>query len=193
MSDTIYYHFTGKKLRDEKPIPPIGEWLVFDGTPLPCECGYHASPDPFDALQYAPGSLCHQVKLGGVIVPHGRPVNKYAAQRRMIVASIDVTAIIGLFARRVALDVIHLWDAPPVVREFLETGDKSKRAAARDAAWAAAGAAVWAAARAAAGDAARAASGAAVWAAAWAAKQALYRAWFNEMIEAGFADQEAKA
>lgn len=25
---TIYYHFTGKTLRDGKPIPAIGEWLV---------------------------------------------------------------------------------------------------------------------------------------------------------------------
>jgi len=44
------------------------------------------------------------------------------------------------------LDVIHLWDAPAVVREYLETGDESKRdaawAAARDAAWGAALAAV---------------------------------------------------
>ena len=47
--------------------------------------------------------------------------------------------------------MIHLWDAPPVVREYLETGDETKRAAA----WAAAGAAAW--------DAA----GAAAWEAAW--------------------------
>jgi hypothetical protein len=126
-----------------------------------------------------------------------------------------------LFARRVALDVIHLWDAPPIVKEYLETGDESKRAAAwaaaRDAAWDAARDAAWAAAR----DAARAAAWAAAWDTAWdaawaasraaardaardasmaaardaarAAKQKLYRGWFNEMIEAAFAAQKAAA
>ena len=77
--------------------------------------------------------------------------------------------------RRYALAVIHLWDAPDVVRRYLETGDESirdaARAAARDAAWAAAWAATrdaaWAAARAAARDAARAAARAAAGDAAW--------------------------
>ena len=50
-----------------------------------------------------------------------------------------------------ALSVSHLWDMPVIVREYLETQDESKRAAARDAAraaGAAAGAAraAWAAA-----------------------------------------------
>jgi len=39
------------------------------------------------------------------------------------------------FARKMALSVIHLWAAPTIVREYLETGDESKRAAARAAAW----------------------------------------------------------
>ena len=170
---TIYYHFTGSALRDGKPIPDVGEWLEFKGEPIPCECGLHASPDPFDALQFAPGGRLHQVILGGSIVPHGDPVDKFAAQKRKIIASIDATPILRLFARRVALDVIHVWDAPLVVRAYLETGDESKRAAAR----AAARDAAWAAARAAA------------WSAAWDAKQKLYRGWFNEMVEAAFAEQ----
>ena len=55
------------------------------------------------------------------------------------------------FACDCALDVIHLWDAPPIVKKYLETGDEKIRAAARDAAWDAA----WAAAGDAAGDAIR--------------------------------------
>ena len=159
---TIYYHFTSETLRDGTPIPAIGKWLIFNGVPIPCKCGLHASPDPFDALQYAPGERLHRVYLSGTIVSHGSPVDKFAAQKRKIVASIDATPILRLFARRVALDVIHLWDAPPIVKEYLETGDESKRAAA----WAAA----WAAARDAARDAARAAAWAAAWAAVWAAQ-----------------------
>ena len=167
----VYYHFTGATLRDGRAIPKIDEWLVFEGTPIPCECGLHACPDAFDALQYAPGELLHQVELDGEIIEHGNPVDKYAAQKRRIIASIDATEILRLFARRVALDVIHLWDAPPIVREYLETGDESKRNAARAAASAAASDAAW--------DAA--------WAAARAAKQKLYHGWFNEMVDAAFA------
>ena len=186
-----YYHFTAGTLRDGSAIPAIGEWLEFTGKVIPCKSGLHASPDAFDALQYAPGNLLHQVELDGTILPHGDPVDKFAAQKRRIVATIDAEPIMRLFARRVALDVIHLWDAPPIVKEYLETGDESKRAAARDAAWDAAGAAAWAAAGAAAWAAAWAAAGAAAWAAAGAAaraaKQKLYRGWFNEMVEAEFA------
>ena len=197
---TIYYHFTGATLRDGKPIPAIGKWLTFEGTPIPCKCGLHASLDPFDALQYARGNMLHQVYLSGTIVSHGSPINKFSAQKRKIVATIDdAEPILRLFARRVALDVIHLWDAPPIVKDYLETGDESKRtaaaAAAGDAAWAAARDAAWDAAGTAAWAAARAAAWAAAWAAAraasWAAKRALYRCWFNEMIEAAFAAQKA--
>ena len=34
-------------------------------------------------------------------------------------------------ARRFALDGVHLWDCPPVVRQYLETGDESLRRAAQ--------------------------------------------------------------
>ena len=203
MNDRIYYHFTGATLRDGKPIPPIGEWLKLPESikikPCPSASdirngygGLHASPDPFDALQYAPGNMLHQVYLGGETVSHGDPIDKFAARERQIVATLDATEILCLFARRVALDVIHLWDAPVVVKEYLETGDESKRAAraawaagdaaraARDAAWAAGDAA-----RAArdAGDAARAARD---------AKEKLYRGWFNEMVETAFAMERSK-
>jgi hypothetical protein len=193
---TVYYHFTGDRLRNGDPIPKKRTWLVFDGAPVPCQCGLHASPDPFDALKYAPGSKLHQVHLGGTIVPHGKPVDKFAGQKRKIIASIDATDIMRLFARRVALDVIHLWNAPPIVREFLETGDESKRAAAWAAAWAAARDAAWAAAWAAARDAAQAAARDAAWdavqAAAWAAAQLKYRGWFNEMCISAFEMKKVK-
>lgn len=166
-NEMIYYHFTGSTLRNGNPIPPIGEWLAFEGKPIPCECGLHASPDAFDALQYAPGETLHQVELDGVIVPHGDPVDKFAAQKRKIIASVDATPILCLFACRVALDVIHIWNAPLIVREYLETGDESKR----DAAWAAARATARATAR--------------------DAKQKLYRGWFNEMVDSAFKMQHA--
>ena len=54
-----------------------------------------------------------------------------------------------------ALTVAHLWDMPVIVREYLETQDESKRAAARAAAWDAAWDAAWAATQDAAWDAAQ--------------------------------------
>ncbi len=190
---SYYYHFTGKTLRDGRPLPAIGEWLEHEGELRMCVSGLHASPTPFDALQYAPGPLLHLVELDGETIAKG---DKVVCRKRKIVASIDATDLLRKFACTVALKVIHLWDAPLVVREYLETGDESKRyaagaaagAAARDAAedaardasaGDAAGAAAWAAAEA----AARAAAEAAAWAAAGAAAWDEYGQIFNAMAE----------
>jgi hypothetical protein len=43
VESTIYYHFTGATLCDGTPIPAIGKWLTFEGTPIPCKCGLHAA------------------------------------------------------------------------------------------------------------------------------------------------------
>lgn len=137
----IGYHFTNTALRDGRPIPPIGEWLEHDGPIVRCESGLYASEHPFDALQYAPGPILHRVELEGDLAAHGYPVDKWVGQRRRILATIDATELLREFARWCALQVIHLWDAPPVVREYLETGDESKRSAAGAAAYDAAAAA----------------------------------------------------
>lgn len=156
----------------------VGETLTVEGKPVLCEHGVHASARLWDALSYAQGEklvLC-RVTLGGE-VKHGS--NKSVANERTVVVMLDAAATEKLlrdFARWCALQVIHLWNAPDVVRQYLETDDKSLRAAAWDAAWAAARAAArdaardaawaaWAAAR----DAARAAA----WAAAWTAARAV--------------------
>lgn len=68
-------------------------------------------------------------------------------------------------ARQRALEAAHMWDMPAVVREYLETGDETKRvAASRAARDAAASRAVSATAR----DAAWVAANAAAWDIAWA-------------------------
>jgi hypothetical protein len=156
------YHFAGKTLRNGQPIPPDGVWLEYDG-PLPvimCERGLHGSLDPFDALTYAPGETLCRVQLGGTIIQGD---DKCVATRRKIVTRVDATSLLWSFARSCALDVVKLWDAPPVVVQYLTTGEESLRAAARAAAGAAAWASAWADARYAA------------WASAWA--DARYAAW----------------
>lgn len=126
----IAYHFTGDKLRDGRPIPPIGEWLTHDGPCEMCRSGLHASRHPFDALQYAPGDTLHRVEVDEIVHEQG---DKLVCRRRRILASIDATELLRELARWCALQVSDLSDAPEVMRRYLETGDESLRIAARDA------------------------------------------------------------
>ena len=105
-----------------------------------CERGLHASLHPFDALQYAPGETLCLVELDGEIL---RGDDKVCARKRKIIARFDATDLLRDQARKSALSVIHLWDAPAVVREYLETGDETKRAAAMAAARDAASDTAW--------------------------------------------------
>ena len=165
----IGYHFVGATLRDGRPIPPDGEWLEHDGKVVMCISGLHASRHPFDTLQFAPGSTLCLVECEDIVTEHD---DKLVCRRRRIVARIDATDLLWRAAREYAQAVLHLWDAPQVVKDFLASGDESLSAAACAAAWDAASAAASAAARA----AARAAASAAAWAAASAAASAAARA-----------------
>ena len=172
----LAWHFVRDALRDGRPVPADGVTLKHKGKLELCASGLHASERLIDALQYAPGPILCRVQMGGTIKKES---DKLVARQRTILWRVDSTDILRKFARQCALDVAHLWDMPPVVRQYLETGDESiraaagnaARAAARDAADAAAGNAARAAARAAARDAAWAAAwdaaSAAAWAAAW--------------------------
>ena len=102
-----------------------------------CESGLHASACVLDALQYAPGHILWRVSLGGEIV-HGD--DKSCATQRTYHVRLDAENVLKAFARRCALQVIHLLEVPQVIRDYLETGDENLRDAAR-AAWAASAAA----------------------------------------------------
>lgn len=181
----LAWHFLrpGGRLFTGEAAPPDGEWLKYDGPIVPCESGLHASERAIDALRYAPPErkivLC-RVELAGTIVEHGDPVDKLVASERRILWRLDgetTDRVLREFARWSASQVLHLWDAPQVVRDYLATGDEVLREAAWDAAWAvqvtAAEAAVWAATKkVAAWAAADAASEAAADAAAEAAADA---------------------
>jgi hypothetical protein len=160
------WHFVGETLRDGRPVPADGEWLKHDGELEMCKSGLHASVRLIDALKYAPGATICRVELDGEIVEDD---DKVVAMRRRIVWRVDGDGLLREFARWCALQVIHLWNAPDVVREYLETGNEDLRDAAGAAAWDAAGAAAGGAARDAAGAAAWDAAGDAAWAAAWGA------------------------
>ena len=148
MSETILaWHFTSGALRDGSPIPPTGEWLEFHGKLVMCKSGLHASVHPFDALAYAPGNTLHRVECSGEIIKH---TDKLVSSRRKIVATRNAEQMLRNFACERALSVVHLWQPPDIVVQYLKTHDESIRVAAR--------AAALAAVRAAAMDAARAAA-----------------------------------
>lgn len=190
MNRQLYWHFlpaNGRLQYGDRQQVEVGKKLML--TPqtqiIPCAVGYHASLHAIDALQYAPGPIACRVKLHGKIVPHGNPTDKYAARGRTVVSMFDATDALRGFARWCALQVIDSWDAPAIVREYLQTGDEKLRAAAWAAAWAAARAAAWAVARAAAWAASRDAARDAAWAAAWAAARAAQNRQLEKMLLEG--------
>ena len=124
---------------DDGRIIRAGRTLKVKGTIELCERGLHGSERLLDALKYARSPTLWRVDLGGDIL-HGD--DKVCAAERTHLWRLDIDDILRDFARRCALDAIHLWDAPEIVVRYLKTGDESLRAASRDAA----------------GDAARAAS-----------------------------------
>lgn len=113
------WHFVGELLRDGHPIPADGKWLVHDGIVCMCESGLHASRHPYDALRYAPGNTLCLVECDEIV---SEDADKFVCRRRRIVARADATVALQYFARMQALSVVHLWDAPNVVLDFLMTG-----------------------------------------------------------------------
>ena len=112
-------------------------------------------------MRYAPGSTLCLVECEDIRDEHD---DKFVCTRRKIIKRVDMAEQLRCFARECALSVIHLWDAPDVVVQYLRTGDEKYRAAARAAAAAAAATAVadWGAAAAAAATATAAADWGAV-------------------------------
>ena len=126
----------------------VGITHEVDCKPELCVRGLHASASVLDALEYSHGTILWRVSLSGVI-KHGD--DKSCATKRTYNARIDATDLLRTFARKCALGVIQLWNAPQIVRDYLETGNEelrdSARSAAQDSALAAARSAAWSAAQ----------------------------------------------
>ncbi|KKM98249.1 hypothetical protein LCGC14_1160000 [marine sediment metagenome] len=173
--DCILQYGDGRKIK-EGVIHKVDEPIKL------CEGGLHASLTPFEALYYARGSILWEVELSGKIISGD---NKRVATVRKYIKGLNIENYLREFAREEALSVIHLWRAPSIVKEYLETGDLNLRGAARAAAWTAAANAAWNAAWTAAAEAAWNAA----WIAAAAAKAARYAAKdasgirFNDKVE----------
>jgi hypothetical protein len=125
---TLAWHWVRKKLRDGRAIPADGVELRHDGKVSICETGLHASIKVFDALKYAPGNTVCRVLCKDIVERH---YDKFVCRSRTILWRVDAEPVLLEFARKVASDVLHLWDAPQVVKDYFATGDESLRKAAR--------------------------------------------------------------
>ena len=120
----LAWHFVGDKLRNGAPIPADGVTLRFRGRLIMCESGFHASRRIIDALRYAPGDTVCRVLIGGETIEEP---DKLVASERSILWRLDAKELLLEFTRKIALSVIHLWDAPDVVKRYLETGDPKQQ------------------------------------------------------------------
>lgn len=127
------WHFTAspdKFAHGGRVIPADGRWLVVRNEVSMCNSGLHFSVNPLDALQYAPGHYVFLIEAAGVVVG----IDKCVARARRIVARADAEEVLRKFARQCAADVLHLWNAPQIVKDYLASGDEKIRAYARNAA-----------------------------------------------------------
>ena len=138
---------------DPRPVV-VGETLVHEGPVVLRESGLHASVRALDALRYALGPFIQRVECSDLGEQHD---DKLVCRKRKCLWMADATDTLRAFARWCALSVVDRWPAPPVVIEYLRTGDESLRSAAASAAWSAA----WSAAESAAESAAWSAAGSA--------------------------------
>jgi hypothetical protein len=128
---TLAWHFTRDMIQLGCPVPAPGQVIKYSE---PLESFLSVPPAwerIIDALDAAPGYLLHRVRLGGKILQHG---TRLVSSEWTFLWSIDAREILLDCARRWALDVLHLWTLPAMVKEYLETGREELREAATAAA-----------------------------------------------------------
>ena len=109
MTQVTCWHFAGETLRDGRPLPKKGETLRHEGEVVPCKSGLHGSKRAIDALSSAPGWNVARVRLSGTIVPHGDPVDKYAASiRTNLTDYVSAKDVLVALSRRWALRALRV-------------------------------------------------------------------------------------
>ena len=163
------YHFLRADMTagsgNEQPWT-VGETRRYRGKIKLCEFGYHSSPSPVTALEYASGPMLCLVEVSK---PTQRDASKQVSTRRRLIKAVNVERELRLLACRIAEDVLPLFE-----RQF--PNDKRPReaiACARGFAYGKATAEEL--------DAARTA--------AWAAARAKYTGWTNDALLAALENQ----
>jgi len=107
----LAYHFVGEKLRDGRDVPPDGEWLVHEGEVSICKSGLHASLEPYDALNYAPGNTICLVEVACIV---DEQHDKLVCRLRKIIKRIDIKEHLRRFAADCADSVAYLYNLPNI-------------------------------------------------------------------------------
>lgn len=110
---------------DARSVAPVGVTLRHDGVLAPRAVGLFASVRARDALMFGGGCTVQRVACGGEIVQDDRSL---ACSERTVLWSADATKEIQVFARWCVSQVVHLWDAPQTVLDFLPTGESVAQA-----------------------------------------------------------------
>ena len=93
------YHFLNQNMRSgfgDEPAWTVGEERTWAGKTLKlCERGYHHSPSPYDALQYAPGSMLCEVEVSK---PVEQDASKGVSWTRKLLSARDISVELRIFA-----------------------------------------------------------------------------------------------
>ena len=110
-------------LLDGTEAPADNTPLEFSGKPFLCRQGLHASLSPYDAMTFDKGTTLCYVKCEGEII-HSKAGGKLVCTKRTILARMDAKELLAYSSRMFALSVVHLWNAPDVVYDWLMTGEE---------------------------------------------------------------------
>jgi hypothetical protein len=133
MTNVMYaWHF----LRDDRTayhgvegVIDVGKKYTVQGEIELCEWGFHGSIEALDALTYAPGSIVTWCDYGESLIIGG---DQIVSNEKTILWMANAENVLYEFARWCALQVVHLWGAPPVVVDYLTTGDSRSVRAVQD-------------------------------------------------------------
>jgi hypothetical protein len=116
----------GKLGNGDGRIPVAGETHTVDCVPKLCEIGMHATKRLIEALYLG---FAYSTRLWRVEISGGIKSDYYSliGKSRKYLWRVDISDVLQKFARKSALDVIHLWEAPDIVIKYLKSGDKSLR------------------------------------------------------------------
>lgn len=88
----------------------VGETRSINGEPIMCLRGFHASPTPYDALIYAPGSMLCVVELGDDARTEAGHEDKLVSRSRTLIRYVDASKDLRLFAADCAERVLHVFE-----------------------------------------------------------------------------------
>ena len=95
---SLAYHFLKEDMTSSEGHEPpwqTGEERTIEGKITICERGYHSSPNWYDALRYAPGTVACIVEVSN---PVAKDRDKQVSHTRKLVAAVNVERELQVYA-----------------------------------------------------------------------------------------------